>query len=143
MSVYCLWNWLVKKEMLSNSILNIAVWDVLWIIHCSRYGIFFPLEILQLNDPDKILCHLGFIISLCFEVLVVRYRIGFAPSLYSHSHMEVHTSMYDGEEACRHPVVVCAGRGRRVVVAGRSVAWACSGRGAAICVRVSSSVNHL
>ena len=25
----------------------------------------------------------------------------------------------------------------------RVVAWACSGRGAAICVRVSSSVNHL
>jgi len=30
-----------------------------------------------------------------------------------------------------------------VAVAGRAVAWACSGRGAAICVRVSSSVNHL
>jgi hypothetical protein len=28
-------------------------------------------------------------------------------------------------------------------VAGRSLAWACSGRGAVICVRVSSSVNHL
>ena len=48
-----------------------------------------------------------------------------------------------GRLSCRHPVVVCAGRGRGVVVAGRAVAWACSGRGAAICVRVSSSVNHL
>ncbi len=37
----------------------------------------------------------------------------------------------------------CVGRGGRVVVVGRSVAWACSGRGADICVRVSSSVNHL
>ena len=48
-----------------------------------------------------------------------------------------------GRLSCRHPVVVCAGRGRGVAVAGRAVAWACSGRGAAICVRVSSSVNHL
>ncbi len=48
-----------------------------------------------------------------------------------------------GRLSCRHPVVVCAGRGGRVAVSGRSVAWACSGRGAAICVRVSSSVNHL
>jgi len=48
-----------------------------------------------------------------------------------------------GRLSCRHPVVVCAGRGRGVAVAGRAVAWACSGRSAAICVRVSSSVNHL
>ncbi len=48
-----------------------------------------------------------------------------------------------GRLSCRHPVVVCAGRGRGVAVAGRAVAWACFGRGAAICVRVSSSVNHL
>jgi hypothetical protein len=73
----------VKKEMLSNRSLNIAVWDVLWIIRCSRYGISFPLEILPLNDPDEFLCHLGFIISLCFEVLAVRYRVGFAPSTAS------------------------------------------------------------
>ena len=44
-----------------------------------------------------------------------------------------------GRLSCRHPVVVCAGRVGRVAVAGLSVAWACSGRGAAICVRVFSS----
>jgi len=48
-----------------------------------------------------------------------------------------------GRLSCRHPIVVCAGRGGKVAVAGRSVAWACSGRGAAICVRVFSSVSHL
>ena len=66
--------------MLSHRSLNIAVWDVLWIIRCSCYGILFPLEIFSLNDPDEFLCHLGFIISLCFEILAVRYRVGFAPS---------------------------------------------------------------
>ena len=52
-----------------------------------------------------------------------------------------------GHLSCRHPItfsiVVCAGRGRKLAVAGRSVAWACSGRGAAICVQVFSSVSHL
>ena len=47
-----------------------------------------------------------------------------------------------GRLSCRHPIVVCAGRGGKLAVAGRSVAWACSGRGAAICVRVFSSVSH-
>ncbi len=42
-----------------------------------------------------------------------------------------------------HPIVVCAGRGGKVAVAGLLVACACSGRGAAICVRVFSSVSHL
>ena len=37
-----------------------------------------------------------------------------------------------GHLSCRHPIVVCAGRGVKVAVAGRSVAWACSGRGAAL-----------
>ena len=48
-----------------------------------------------------------------------------------------------GRLSCRHPIVVCAGRGGKLAVAGRSVAWACSGRGAAICVRVFSSLSHL
>jgi hypothetical protein len=48
-----------------------------------------------------------------------------------------------GRLSCLHPIVVCAGRGVKITVAGLSVAWACSGRGAAICVRVFSSVSHL
>ncbi len=48
-----------------------------------------------------------------------------------------------GRLSCRHPIIVCARRVGRVAVAGRSVAWACSGRGAVICVRVFSSVSHL
>jgi hypothetical protein len=49
-----------------------------------------------------------------------------------------------GRLSCRHPfvgILMCAGRGGKVAVAGRSVAWACSGRGADICVRVFSSVS--
>jgi hypothetical protein len=67
--------------MLSNRGFNIAVWDVLGIIRCPRDGISFPWEILPLNDPNEFLCHLGLIVSLRFEVLAVRYRVGFAPSL--------------------------------------------------------------
>ncbi len=48
-----------------------------------------------------------------------------------------------GHLSCLHPIVVCAGRGRKLAVAGQSVAWACSGRCAAICVQVFSSVSHL
>jgi hypothetical protein len=48
-----------------------------------------------------------------------------------------------GRLSCRDPIVVCTGRGVKVAVAGRSVAWACSGRCVAICVRVFSSVSHL
>ena len=47
-----------------------------------------------------------------------------------------------GRLSCRHPIIVCARRVGRVAVAGLST-WACSGRGAAICVRVFSSVSHL
>jgi hypothetical protein len=48
-----------------------------------------------------------------------------------------------GRLSCQHPIVVCVERVGKVVVAGRSVAWACSGRDDAICVRVFSSVSHL
>ena len=48
-----------------------------------------------------------------------------------------------GRLSCSHPIVVCAGRGMEVAVAGTSVEWVCSGRGTAICVRVFSSVSHL
>ena len=48
-----------------------------------------------------------------------------------------------GRLSSSHPVVVCAGRGVKVDVSGRSVAWVCSGRSDAICVRVFSSVSHL
>jgi hypothetical protein len=71
----------VKEEMLSNRGFDIAVWDVLGIIRCPRDRISFPWEILPLNDPDEFLCHLGFIVSLRFDVLAVRYLVGSAPSL--------------------------------------------------------------
>ena len=48
-----------------------------------------------------------------------------------------------GHLSCCLPIVVCAGRVGKVDVAGRWVAWACSGHCAAICVRVFSSVSHL
>ena len=67
--------------MSSNRGFDIAVWDVLRIIRCPRYRISFPWEILLLNNPDEFLCHLGFIVSLRFDVLAVRYRVGSAPSL--------------------------------------------------------------
>jgi hypothetical protein len=48
-----------------------------------------------------------------------------------------------GRLSCSHPIAVCVGRGGKVNVAGQLVAWACSGRNAAICVRGFSSVSHL
>ena len=51
----------MEEEALSNRSLNIAIWDVLGIIRCPRNGIFFPREILPLNDPYEPICHLGFI----------------------------------------------------------------------------------
>jgi hypothetical protein len=48
-----------------------------------------------------------------------------------------------GRLSCSHPIVVCAGRGVKVAVAGRLVAWACSGRCAVICVWGFNSVSHL
>ena len=45
------WDRLVEKEVLSNRSLNIAIWDVLGIIRRPRNGIFFPREILTLNNP--------------------------------------------------------------------------------------------
>jgi hypothetical protein len=41
----------VKEEVLSNRSLNIAIWDVFGIIRCPRNGIFFPWDVLPLNDP--------------------------------------------------------------------------------------------
>ena len=61
----------MKEEVLSNRSLNIAIWDVLGIICCPRNGIFFPWEVLPLNDPYEPICHLGFIASLRFDVLGV------------------------------------------------------------------------
>ena len=71
----------MKEEVSSNRGIDIAVWDVLRIIRCPRYRISFPREILPLNNPDEFLCHLGFIVSLRFDVLAVRDRVGSTPSL--------------------------------------------------------------
>ena len=75
LSVCCSWNRLVKEEVSSNRGIDIAVWDVLRIIRCPRYRISFPREILPLNNPDEFLCHLGFLVSLLFDVLAVRDRV--------------------------------------------------------------------
>ena len=50
MPIHCFWDRLVEKEVLPNRSLNIAVWDVFWIICHPRKGIFFPREILTLNN---------------------------------------------------------------------------------------------
>jgi len=80
LSICRFWNWLVKEEVLSNRSLNIAIWDVLGIIRCPRNGIFFPWEVLPLNDPYEPLCHLGFIASLLFDAFAFRSYSGSTPS---------------------------------------------------------------
>ncbi len=42
----------MKKEMLSNSSLKIAVWDVLWIIRCSRYVSEVTFRGLEIRDLE-------------------------------------------------------------------------------------------
>ena len=63
--------------------------------------------------------------------------------LTAQTHVLVHRAQALANQGGCHLFSRHAGRGGRVAVAGQSVAWACSGRGAAICVRVFSSVSHL
>ena len=80
-SIHLCWDWLVKKEMLSDRSLNITIRDVHWIIRHCRNGILFPREILALDDSCKLARRVGIAASLRSDVVAFRYLADFAPPL--------------------------------------------------------------
>ena len=67
--------------MLSDRSLNITIWDVHWIISHFRNGIFFPREILVMDDSCELARHVGIVASLLSDVVSFRYLADFATQL--------------------------------------------------------------
>jgi hypothetical protein len=67
--------------MLSDRSLNITIRDVHWIIRHFRNGIFFPREILALDDSCELARLVGIVASLRSDVVTFRYLADFAPPL--------------------------------------------------------------
>jgi hypothetical protein len=64
LSIHPFWDWLVKEEMLSDRSLNITILDVRRIIRHFRDGVFFPREILALDDSCELARRVGIVASL-------------------------------------------------------------------------------
>ena len=81
LSIHPFWDWLIKEEMLSDRSLNITILDVRRIIRHFRDGVFFPREILALDDSCELARLVGIVASLRSDVVTFRYLADFAPPL--------------------------------------------------------------
>jgi hypothetical protein len=80
-SIHPFWDWLVKEEMLSDRSLDITILDVRRIIRHFRDGVFFPREILALDDSCELARRVDIVASLRSDVVTFRYLANFAPPL--------------------------------------------------------------
>ena len=80
-SIHPFGDWFVKEEMLSDRSLNITILDVRRIIRHFRDGVFFPREILALDDSCELARRVGIIASRRSDVVAFRYLADFAPPL--------------------------------------------------------------
>ena len=80
-SIHPFWDWLVEEEMLSDRSLNITILDVRRIIRHFRDGVFFPREILALDDSGELARRVGIVASLLSDVVTFRYLADFAPPM--------------------------------------------------------------
>ena len=80
-SIHPFWDGLVKEKVLSDRGLGIAIRDMRRIISHSGDGVFFPREILALDDSCKLARRVGIAASLRSDVVAFRYLADFAPPL--------------------------------------------------------------